>query len=132
MAMRVGGQSPDSYGLSLSVKVPLATAVAPVTTNQPLKWGATAYEAVAAVDGDVFTLVAKHPVEDALTPLGVWLVNEKTRVHVFTYTGTAPTIGSGVVANGTGGVKAAIGTEPDLNNQVLYVDTVRLYVEVLI
>jgi hypothetical protein len=129
---RVGGQSPDSYGLSLTVNVPTASATNKTNTNQPLRWTAGPFSAVNAADGEVIQLVAKHPVEDALTPLGVWVAGGNSRVHVFDYTGTAPALGAGVVANGTGGVRAAAGTETGNTSRVLYVDTVRKYVEVLI
>lgn len=133
MAVRVGGQSPDAYGLSLTVKVPTASATNKVNSNQPLVWAAGAYNASIAPDGSIFNMVAKHPVEDATTPLGVWLANTgASRIHVFSFTGAPPTVGGSVVSNGTGGVRAAAGTETGLNNRVLYVDTVRSYVEVLI
>ncbi|USK72673.1 hypothetical protein [Peribacillus asahii] len=126
---RVGGQSPDSYGLSVTVTVPAATAGAPVKTNEPLKWGAGAYEAVKAVADDVIALVAKHPVEDGLTPLGAWVAGGNSRVHVFTYSGTAPTVGGSVVADGLGGVKSTVTAN---STRVLYVNTARQQVEVLI
>ncbi|USK77827.1 hypothetical protein [Peribacillus frigoritolerans] len=129
---RVGGQSPDSYGLSLTVNVPTASATKKTITNQPLRWAAGAFNAINAIAGEVIQLVAKHPVEDALTPLGVWVAGGNSRVHVFTYTGTAPSLGAGIVADGTGGVKAALGSETGNTSRVLYVDTVRKYVEVLI
>lgn len=129
---RVGGQSPDSYGLSMTVNVPTATAANKVETNQPLRWGAGEFAAVKAADGEVIQLVAKHPVEDALTPLGVWVAGGNSRVHVFTYTGAAPALHGGIVANGTGGVRAAAGTETGNTSRVLYVDTARSQVEVLI
>lgn len=129
---RVGGQSPDAYGLSLTVKVPTASSANKTNTNQPLRWAAGPYNAVNAAAGEVIQLVAKHPVEDALTPLGVWLAGGNGRVHVFTYTGAAPTVGAGIVADGTGGVQAAAGTETGNTSRVLYVDTTRNYVEVLI
>lgn len=133
MPMRVGGQSPDAYGLSLTVKVSTASPTNRVESNQPLVWAAGSYNADIAPAGAVFNLVAKHPVEDALTPLGCWLANTgSSRVHVFSYTGAAPTVGGSVVSNGTGGVMAAAGTETGLTNRVLYVDTARSYVEVLI
>ena len=126
---RVGGQSPDSYGLSVTVTVPAATKAAPVAVNQPLVWGTTANSAVKAAADAVFDLVAKHPVDDALTPLGCWVAGSKARVHVFAYTGTAPTVGGSIVADGLGGVKA---TATANYSRVLFVDTTRKYVEVLI
>lgn len=126
---RVGGQSPDSYGLSLTVNVPSATAANKVETNQPLRWAAGDYAAVKAAAGEAFDMVAKHPVEDALTPLGVWLASGGARVHVFRYTGTVPTVGGSVAADGLGGVT---GTATANSTRVLYVDTARSYVEVLI
>ena len=129
---RVGGQSPDSYGLSLTVNVPNASATNKTNTNQPLRWAGGPYNAVNAADGDVIQLVAKHPVEDAVTPLGVWVASGNSRVHQFEYTGPAPELGAGIVANGTGGVRASDGTEEGNTSRVLYVDTARNYVEALI
>lgn len=131
---RVGGQSPDAYGLSLTVNVPAATSGAPIHANYTLVWDeAGSYAAALATDGSDFNLIAKHTVEDALTPLGAWLVTGDSRVHVLDYTGADPTIGSSVVANGTGGVRAAdtVGGETGVG-RVLYIDTARSYVEVLV
>lgn len=129
---RVGGQSPDDYGLSLTVNVPTASATNRVESNQPLRWAAGPYNAVKAADGESFDLVAKHPVEDALTPLGCWLAPGKSRVHVFSYTGaTAPVVGGAVVANGTGGVREP-GAAATTTGRVLFVDTAKSIVEVLI
>lgn len=126
---RVGGQSPDSYGLSTTVIVTAATASAPVKTNQPLVWGTTAHSAVIAAVDQAFDLVAKHPVEDALTPLGVWVCGGKSRIHVFSYTGADPVVGDSIVADGAGGVKKAATAN---DTKVLFVDTARKYVEALI
>lgn len=134
--MRVGGQSPDAYGLSLTVKVPSASATSPVETNTPLIWASGSYNAAVAPAGSAFDMVAKHPVEDATTPLGVWLASGGARIQVMRYSGTAPTVGGSVVADGLGGVTTAGvdgGGAPISNNtRVLYVDTVRSYCEVLI
>jgi hypothetical protein len=131
---RVGGQSPDAYGLSITVNVPAATSAAPVKYNYPLKWDDTApFSAALCADGDVVELIAKHTVEDAITPLGAWVPGGNSRVHVLNYTGTAPAIGSAIVANGQGGVRAVdtVGGETG-SGQVLYVDTSRNTVEVLV
>lgn len=127
---RIGGPIPDSYGLSLTVKVPTASEANPIDTGDLLTWDATtAYGAVKAADGAVPDMKAKHPVTDPYTPLGVHVFNA-SRVEVFNYTGAAPAIGASVVADGTGGVRA-VGTEPANGTRVLFVDTERSIVEVL-
>lgn len=125
---RVGGPIPDSYGLSLSVKVPTASDANPVNAGTPLSWVATAANSAApSAAGAVPDMVAKHPVSDAFTPLGVH-VFKASRVAVFTYSGTAPAIGASIEANGVGGVRAAAAGN---GTRVLYVDTTRTSVEVL-
>ena len=129
MATRIGGPIPDSYGLSLTVKVPTASEANPVETGTPLSWSATAaYSAIPTADGAVPDMVAKHPVSDGFTPLGVH-VFRASRIGIFEYTGTAPALGASIVANGTGGVRDA-GATPN-ETRVLYVDTARSIVEVL-
>jgi hypothetical protein len=131
---RVGGQSPDAYGLSITVNVPAATSTAPVRANYPLVWDDTApFSAALAPDGEAFDLIAKHTVEDALTPLGAWVTPGNSRVQQLTYTGTAPAVGGSVVSDGAGNVRAAdtVGGETGAG-RVLYVDTARSYVEVLV
>jgi hypothetical protein len=131
---RVGGQSPDAYGLSLTVNVQGATAGTPVHANYPLVWDDSAgFSAALPGDGVAFDLIAKHTVEDALTPLGCWLVTGDSRVHVLNYTGAAPVIGGSIVANGTGGVRAVDTVAGETGvGRVLYVDTARSTVEVLV
>lgn len=128
MATRIGGPIPDSYGLSLTVKVPTATAANPVETGTPLSWSATAaYAAIPTANGNVPDMVAKHPVSDGFTPLGVHVYGA-SRIAIFPYTGAAPALGGSIVANGTGGVITA-GTGN--GTRVLFVDTARKIVEVL-
>ncbi|MGG1571603.1 hypothetical protein [Fictibacillus sp. NRS-1165] len=128
---RVNGTLPDSYGLSLSVYVSTASEANPIEQGDVLSWSATGnYTAVPAADGAEVDLVAKHPVSDPLTPLGVYVYGF-SRVERLTYSGTAPGLGTSVVANGTGGVRAAT-AGVDNGSRVVYVDTTRSYVEVLL
>jgi len=124
---RIGGKVPDSYGLSLTVRVPAATAAAPVNTGDVLNFTATgSYTAALAAAGSPVQLVAKHPVSDGLTPLGVYVYGF-SRVDVFEFSGTAPAIGASVEADGLGGVRAAAAAN---GTRVLHVDTARGIVEV--
>lgn len=133
MATRVGGPIPDSYGLSLSVKCPTASEANPIDSGDLLLWDATgAYQMIPATDGAVPQGRAKHPVSDPFTPLGVHVFGTSpTRVEQIPYTGAAPIIGASVVANGAGGVRA-LGVETVNHTRVLFVDTARLIVEILI
>lgn len=130
---RVGGPIPDSYGLSLTVKCPTASEANPIDTGDLLVWsGTSAYSMVPAADGAVPAGRAKHPVSDPFTPLGVHVFGTSpTRVEQISYTGAAPALGASVVANGTGGVRA-LGAEAANHTRVLFVDTARSLVEVLI
>ena len=129
MATRIGGPIPDSYGLSLTVKVPTASETNPIETGTPLSWSATtAYAAIPTPSGSLPDMKAKHPVSDPFTPLGVHVFNA-SRVEVFPYTGAAPALGSSIVADGTGGVMT---TATANATRVLYVDTARSIVEVLL
>lgn len=126
---RVEGITADSYGLSMSVYVSNATAGAPVLQGAPLKFADTApYTMVKCVAGDIPQARAKHNVSSATEPLGVHVFGF-SRVNSFTYTGTAPTIGDSIEANGTGGVRAAAEANGTL---VMYVDTAKSIVEVLL
>ncbi|MGP4063084.1 hypothetical protein [Halobacillus sp. H74] len=129
---RIGGQSPDAYGLSLTVKVPAATETNPVHDSYPLVYDDTEpYAAAIATDGSAFDLIAKHTVKDALTPLGVWRASG--RVHKFDFSGTAPGIGTAVVANGAGGVRAEDGAAGETGvGRVQFVNAELSYVEVLL
>lgn len=128
---RAGGQSPHSYGLKVTVKVPTATASAPVSSGDQLVLSTDgAYEAAPAQAGDPIQLIAINGTEDALTPVGAFLFGF-SRVHHLAFSGTAPAIGSGVVAAGDGTVRAAdTGGGETGNGFVLFVDTARSYVEV--
>ncbi|MCU6603772.1 hypothetical protein OCO53_25360 [Peribacillus frigoritolerans] len=124
---RVGGQVPDSYGLSLTVTVPAASDASPVEAGDILNFTATGpYHAALAADGGAVQLIAKHPVTDPLTPLGVWVLGF-SRVQKMNFSGAAPAIGSSVVADGAGGVRADATAN---GSRVLYVDAARGYVEV--
>lgn len=130
---RVGGPVPDSYGLSLTVKVPIASEANPIDTGDLLVWDATgANTMIPAPDGALPQGRAKHPVSDPFTPLGVHVFGTSpTRVEQIPYTGAAPALGASVVANGTGGVRA-LGASPANHTRVLFVDTARKIVEILI
>lgn len=124
---RVGGVVPDSYGLSLTVTVPTASASNPVEAEDTLKFVTTGpYHAAKTEPGDVIVLKAKHPVRDGLTPLGVHVYGY-SRVDKFTYSGAVPTIGASIESAGDGTVRAA--ATPN-GSFVLYVDEARSYVEV--
>lgn len=132
---RIGGQSPDSYGLSTTVSVTNATEENPAHSGYPLVWDtSTAHGAAIAASGEAVELIAKHTVKDAMTPLGAWVSGSgDTRINVLIYSGADPVIGDSVVADGNGGVRVAdtAGGESS-NNRVLYVDPSRNKVEVLI
>lgn len=127
MANRVGGQVPDSYGLSLTVTCPTASETNPIDTGDILTFATTGpYHAVPAAAGAAVQMIAKHPVKDPFTPLGVWVFGF-SRVQKVYYTGTAPTIGGSIESDGAGAVRAAATANDSF---VLYVDTARSYVEV--
>lgn len=130
---RAGGQSPHSYGLKVTVKVPTATSSAPVSAGDQLVLSTDgAYEAAPATSGDPIQLIAINGTDNALTPVGAFLFGF-SRVHHLAYSGTAPAIGAGVVAAGDGTVRAAdTGATPaeEGSGFVLFVDTARSYVEV--
>lgn len=129
---RAGGQVPDSYGLSTTVYCPVASEANPVKANDVLTFATTGPNHVApATDGAEIQAIAKHDVTDAFTPLGIWVLGY-SRVHKFTYTGTAPVIGQAIVADGNGTVRAATDTDTTGRGFVLYVDTTRNYVEVAV
>jgi hypothetical protein len=124
---RIGGKVPDSYGLSLTVRVPTATEAAPVNAGDILNFTTTgSYTAAPAAAGGAIQLVAKHPVSDGLTPLGVYVYGF-SRVDVLEYSGTAPALGASVEADGAGGVRTAAAAN---GTRVLHVDTTRSLVEV--
>lgn len=125
---RVGGVTPDDYGLSLTVTVPTASADNPIRQGDTLRFAATGpYHAAPTADGEEIQLVAKHPVYDPLSPLGVHVYGF-SRVDRYRYTGTAPAIGASIVAAGKNSVReAAAGTG---TGYVLFVDTARGMVEV--
>lgn len=103
---RLNTHLPDSYGLSLTVYVPTASQTNPVNTGDVLVWdGVTGWGAAPAGDGAAIEMVAKHPVSDPNTPLGVWVYGY-SRTHEFNYTGDIA-LGDSVVFNGDGTVRAA-------------------------
>ncbi|WP_306010481.1 hypothetical protein [Bacillus sp. MMSF_3328] len=124
---RVGGVVPDSYGLSLTVTVPTASAANPVEADDLLVFATTGpYQAAKAPAGAAIVMKAKHPVSDGLTPLGVHVYGY-SRVDKFTYSGTAPAIGASIESAGDDTVRTAAAANGSF---VLYVDTARSYVEV--
>lgn len=124
---RVGGVVPDSYGLSLTVTVPSASDANQVEAGDSLRFVTTGpYHAAKTVAGETIQLVAKHPVSDGLTPLGVYVYGF-SRVDRFKYSGTAPAIGASIESAGDGLVRAAAAAN---GSYVLYVDATRNYVEV--
>lgn len=131
---RVGGPIPDSYGLSLSVKCPTASEANPIESGDLLVWDDTsAYGAIPAPAGALPDMRAKHPVSDPFTPLGVHVFGA-SRVEQFTYTGAAPAIGAAVASDGAGGVTGVDGAGAAIaanGTRVLFVDTARSIVEVL-
>lgn len=127
MATRIGGHLPDDYGLSLTVVVPSASEANPVNTGDTLVFANTgAYHAAPAAAGDAVALIAKHPVSDPYTPLGVHAFGY-SRVSKVSFSGTAPTVGASVEADGTGGVRTAAAAN---GTRVLYVDAAGGFVEV--
>jgi hypothetical protein len=124
---RVGGVSPHSFGLQVTVLVPTATELAPIVAGDNLKFVNTgAYHAAACADGDTIQLKALHPVKDGKTPLGCQLYGF-SRIDKCKYTGADPTVGASVVASGKGTVKTAGAAN---GTRVLFVDTARKIVEV--
>lgn len=97
---------PDEYGLSLTVYCPTASETNPINTKDVLVWDNTAGWGVAkAGAGAAIELIAKHPVDDPFTPLGVHCFGF-SRVETFPYTGEIA-LGAGVVYAGDGEVRAA-------------------------
>lgn len=124
---RVGGHLPDDYGLSLTVLVPTASEANPVNTGDTLVFTTEgAYSAGPAAAGTAVQLIAKHPVSDPYTPLGVHAFGF-SRVSKVKFSGTAPTIGASVAADGNGGVQAAAEGN---GTRVLYVDAAGGFCEV--
>jgi hypothetical protein len=124
---RVNTTMPDSYGLSLTVYVSTASEANPVNSGDLLTWSTTAgYTAVPAVAGDPIQLRAKHPVDDPLQPLGVYVYGF-SRVERLPYSGTAPALGASVENAGGGVVRAAAAAN---GTRVLYVDTAASLVDV--
>lgn len=129
---RVNTTMPDSYGLSLTVYVPTASAANPVDTGDVLSWSTTeGYAAVPAAAGDPIQMRAKHPVSDPMEPLGVHVFGF-SRVERLPFTGAAPALGVSVAADGAGGVTADVGgvAVADNGTRVLYVDTAAGLVDV--
>lgn len=129
---RIGGNSPDHRGLSVTIFVKAASVASPVNKGDLFVLDATNgdYGAKRAVDGDIPLYVAKHGgVVSPDRPVGAFLIGGKQRIHQLPYTGTAPTLGASVVASGASTVKATATPNATL---VLKVDTVRQIVEVLI
>lgn len=127
MANRVGGQVPDSYGLSLTVTCPTASETNPIETDDILTFATTGpYHAVPAAAGAAVQMIAKEPIKDPFTGIGVWVFGF-SRVQKMRYTGAAPVIGGSIEADGTGKVRAATTAN---GSYVLFVDTARSYVEV--
>jgi hypothetical protein len=127
MAFRVGGVVPDNYGLSLTVLVPTASAANPIDQGDLLRFATTGpYHATVAAAGTAVQLVAKHPVENATEPLGVYVYGF-SRVDKFVYSGTAPAIGASIESAGDGTVRTAAAAN---GSYVLYVDTANSTVEV--
>ncbi|MFP5109643.1 hypothetical protein ACSU6B_23235 [Neobacillus sp. C211] len=129
---RVNTTMPDSYGLSLTVYVPTASAANPVNSGDLLTWSTTAgYSAVPAVAGDPIQLRAKHPVDDPLQPLGVHAFGFQ-RVERFPIIGAAPALGASVVVavDGTTGDVGVAAAGTANGTRVLYVDTAAGLVDV--
>lgn len=124
---RVNHNLPDAYGLSITVYAPTASEANPIETGEVLKFVDSASNSVApAGDGDAIQAVAKHRVTDPLEPLGVHVYGF-SRIQTFKFSGAAPTLGAGVVADGKGGVKV-LAAEPEgavipNGTRVLYVDS---------
>lgn len=124
---RVGGVSPHSYGLQITVLVPDATEGNPINTGDGLKLVNTgSYHAAPCADGDKIQLKALHPVKDGKTPLGCQIYGYD-RVDKFAYEGATPAIGNSIVAAGKGTVKVAAEAN---GTYVLFVDTAKNIVEV--
>ena len=124
---RVGGHLPDDYGLSLTVLVPTASEANPIEKNAPLVFVNTgAYHAGPAAAGDAIQLIAKDRITDPFSPLGVHAFGF-SRVNKVNFTGTAPTIGASVEADGTGAYRVAATAN---GSRVLYVDAAGGFCEV--
>jgi hypothetical protein len=121
--------SPHDKGIALNFSFPSASKANPAVKGMPIKLLTDQANAVGpAGDGEaVFGILTKGTTEpDTLVSAHVYSI---TRVDFFQYTGTAPAIGSAVVTNGTGGVRAA-GEGETGSGIVLAVDTARTRVEV--
>ena len=129
---RIGGNSPDHRGLSVSIFVKGITPASPVEVGDLFVQDPTHgdYGVKRCVDGDVIEFVAKAGgVVDPERAVGAFVVGTKSRIHQMKYTGTAPALGSSIVAGGAKLVKA---TATPNATKVLKVDTVNSIVEVLI
>ena len=117
---RLNTHLPDSYGLSLTVYVPTASNANPVNTGDVLVWDdTTGWGAAPAGEGAAVELVAKHPVSDPSTPLGVYVYGY-SRTQEFRYTGDIA-LGDSIVFNGDGTVRAA-GADVTNGTRVAYIE----------
>ena len=117
---RLNAHLPDSYGLSLTVYAPTASETNPINSGDVLVWDrATGWGVVPAGDGAAIEVIAKHPVTDPYTPLGVWAFGF-TRVHDFPAGGVA--IGDVVVYDGAGGVRVAADTDTAATGLVVNIE----------
>ncbi|MFP3472477.1 hypothetical protein R0J90_20700, partial [Micrococcus sp. SIMBA_144] len=81
--------------------VPAASESNSVVQDTPLVFVDTVgYGAAVAGAGEAPDMIAKHPVSDPNTPLGVWVFGY-SRVNKVRYTGTAPALGGSVVSDGS-------------------------------
>lgn len=124
---RVGGQSPHTDGLQITVTFPTATKQNPVKVNEPLSFDTVGpYTAKRLAADGVIQMKAIHSVEDGTTPLGVQVYGF-SRIDSFEYSGTLA-VGDTICGDGAGKVKKATTAT---NTLVCYVDSTRKICEVL-
>jgi len=140
MSVRYGGETPEGFGLRITVEAPAGvTSAAPVTVGQLFKLGPTdadggAYKCVAMSDNDdISSVVMVQALQRSETvgPITVAVLGFYSQIRRLPYlTGSAPSLGQSVQASATvtkvDGKTFAAGA-----GFVLFVDTVNEEVEVL-
>jgi hypothetical protein len=140
MGVRYGGETPENFGLRITVETPAGTtSAAPVTPGQMFKLGPTdvdggAYKCVALVDNDDMSsvvLVQAAQRSETVGPITVNVLGFYSQIRRLPYlTGSAPSLGQSVQASAT--VKKVDGKAFAAGcGFVLFVDTVTEEVEVL-
>lgn len=134
MATRPGGETPSDYGLVITAEAPAGTdATTPVEVGDVFKLSrSTAYKLITAVASDPLStevLVAALERSSDVKPISVRVLGHYQAIKSLPYSGTTPTIGQSIQADGARKVKAVAF---DAKTFVCFVDTAKLTAEVLI